>query len=203
MVARRHPLRDDGRGGAHPGGRLDERGKGNIQSCGCGCPVAARIRDLNQEKLAHLVYPSGYFNSKGRKLKTLSSYLGERFNDDLDAMSREDTDRLREELLGVYGIGEETADDILLYALGKPTFIVDNYTRRAFSRLGLAPYKARYSFYRSMFLDHLPPDVELFQEYHALIVRHGKEVCRKTPMCGRCPLLRVCPTGEKELAWAT
>ena len=158
------------------------------------------IRDLNQATLAHLVYPSGYFNSKARKLKALSSYLGERFNDDLDAMSREDTDRLRNELLGVYGVGEETADDILLYALGKPTFIIDNYTRRVFSRLGLAPYKGSYSLHRSLFMDHLPSRADFFQEYHALIVRHGKEVCGKRPECDGCPLLSVCPTGEVEIA---
>ena len=155
------------------------------------------IRDLSQERLAHLVYPSGYFNSKARKLKALSMYLGERFNDDLDAMSREDAERLREELLGVYGIGEETADDILLYALGKSTFIVDNYTRRVFSRLELAPDKTSYSSHRSLFMDHLPLGVALFQEYHALIVLHGKEVCRKRPICHGCTLLDVCPTGQK------
>ena len=175
-----------------------EKAISNLLAADVLSPLA--IRDLNQARLAHLVYPSGYYNSKARKLKALSSYLGERFNDDLDAMSREDTNRLRDELLGVYGIGEETADDILLYALGKPTFIVDNYTRRVFSRLGLAPYRASYSFHRSLFMDHLPSGVELSQEYHALIVRHGKEVCRKRPKCHGCTLLSVCPTGEKEVA---
>ena len=158
------------------------------------------IRDIGQASLARLVHPSGYFNSKARKLRALAMYLGERFDDDLDDMLREDAVLLREELLGVYGIGEETADDILLYALGVPTFIVDNYTRRVFSRLGLAPDKTSYSLHRSLFMDHLPTGVELFQEYHALIVRHGKEACRKKPRCHGCPLLKVCPTGEKEVA---
>ena len=93
------------------------------------------IRNLSQEELARLVYPSGYFNSKARKLKALVEYLGQRFDDDLDAMALEDGDVLRAELLEVYGIGEETADDILLYAVGKPAFVVDGYTRRVFYRL--------------------------------------------------------------------
>lgn len=158
------------------------------------------IRDIGQARLSRLVHPSGYFNSKARKIKALATYLGERFNDDLDAMSREDSGRLREELLGVYGIGEETADDILLYAMGEPTFIVDNYTRRVFSRIGLAPDKTSYSIYRSLFMDHLPTGVELFQEYHALIVRHGKQVCRNKPKCHGCPLMSVCLRGKKACA---
>ena len=97
------------------------------------------LRRLPVDELAQLVYPSGYYNAKARKLKALVMYLGERFGDDLDAMGRSDTPALREELLGIHGIGDETADDILLYALGKPVFVVDAYTRRLFHRLGLAP----------------------------------------------------------------
>ena len=111
-------------------------------------------------------------------------------------MQRENTDVLRDELLGVYGIGEETADDILLYALGKPSFVVDNYTRRIFHRLGLAPEKGSYSAQRKLFMSNLAADHELFGEYHALIVRHGKEVCKKQPACQGCCLLEVCPTGK-------
>ena len=160
---------------------------------------AHAIRSIKQEELAKLVYPSGYYNSKARKLKALAEYLGRRFDDDLDAMQNEDVSTLRAELLGVYGIGEETADDILLYALSKPTFVVDNYTRRIFHRLGLAPEKGSYSIYRSMFMDNLPAGQELFGEYHALIVRHGKEVCKKRPACEGCCLLEVCPTGKATL----
>ena len=157
---------------------------------------AHAIRSIEQEDLAKLVYPSGYYNSKGRKLKALADYLGCRFGDDLDAMQREDTDALRDELLGIYGIGEETADDILLYALGKPSFVVDNYTRRIFHRLGLAPEKGSYSAQRGLFMSNLAADHELFGEYHALIVRHGKEACKKRPVCQGCCLLEVCPTGK-------
>ena len=154
------------------------------------------IRDLGEEELAQLIYPSGYFNAKARKLRALVEYLGQRFDDDLDAMALEDGDALRAELLAVYGIGEETADDILLYAFGKAAFVVDGYTRRVFIRLGLAPEKGSYSTYRSMFMDSLPSDRDLYQEYHALIVRHGKEVCAKRPVCPDCCLLEVCPTGQ-------
>ena len=115
-------------------------------------------------------------------------------------MSRESTDVLRRELLGVYGIGEETADDVLLYALEKPVFVIDGYTRRVFSRLGLAPEIGPYSAYRSLFSDNLPGDRELFSEYHALIVRHGKEVCTKRPKCQGCCLLDLCPTGQARIA---
>ena len=165
----------------------------NLASAGVLSPQA--LRSLGEQELAQLIYPSGYYNSKARKLKALVEYLGQRYGDDLDAMSRVDTDTLRAELLDVYGIGEETADDILLYAMGKPAFVVDSYTKRVFPRLGLAPEKGPYSTYRSLFTDRLPADRELFSEYHALIVRHAKEVCRKQPRCQNCCLLEVCPTG--------
>ena len=171
-----------------------EKAIANLVAAGALSPAA--LRSLGAEELARLVYPSGYFNSKARKLKALAEYLGRRFDDDLDAMAREETDALRGELLQVYGIGEETADDILLYAMGKPAFIIDAYTRRVFSRLGLAPKRGSYSRFRSLFTENLPTDRALFGEYHALIVRHGKEVCGKRPKCGGCCLLEVCPTGR-------
>jgi endonuclease-3 related protein len=158
------------------------------------------IRALTHDELARLVHPSGYFNAKARKLKALAEFLGHRFQDDIDAMVREEMESLREELLGVYGIGPETADDILLYAVGKPAFVIDAYTRRLFSRLDLAPPKSSYDAFRSVFMDYLPADVELFKEYHALVVRHAKDVCRKSPVCDRCCLLEVCPSGSSNTA---
>ena len=166
----------------------------NLRSAGALTPRA--IRAIPQDELARLVHPSGYYNAKARKLKALAEYIGERFDDDLDAMAHEDVDTLRNDLLGVYGIGEETADDILLYAMGKPSFVVDAYTRRLFWRLGLAPAKGSYAGYRAPFMQHLPKDQRLFGEYHALVVRHGKEVCKKEPVCEGCCLLEVCPTGQ-------
>ncbi len=157
------------------------------------------IRRLDEAELARLIYPSGYYNAKARKLKALARYLGERFDDDIAAMSRVDMEALRAELLGVYGIGEETADDIVLYAAGLPSFVVDSYTRRAFFRLGVAPERGPYAAYRALFMESLPSDAALFGEYHALIVRHGKEVCKKRPECARCPLRDICPAGNPGL----
>lgn len=170
----------------------------NLKDAGVLSPEAMRM--MSEDELAKLVYPSGYYNSKARKLKALVEYLGVRFDDDIAAMSGEDPEELRDELLGVYGIGEETADDILLYAVGKPVFVIDAYTKRVFSRLGLAPERESYANYRSLFTKELPADRELFAEYHALIVRHGKELCRKRPLCTGCCLLSICPTGQALVA---
>ena len=109
-------------------------------------------------------------------------------------------DSVRSELLDVYGIGQETADDIVLYALNKPSFVIDAYTKRLFARLGLAPEQEAYSFYRAMFMERLRPDASLFNEYHALIVRHGKGVCQKRPACDECCLLKLCPTGTATIS---
>jgi endonuclease-3 related protein len=104
------------------------------------------------------------------------------------------------ELLSVHGIGEETADDILLYAVGVPVFVVDSYTRRVLFRLGLAPEKGPYALYQGLFTRHLRPDPGRFGEYHALIDRHAKDVCKKRPRCRGCCLLEICPTGKANVA---
>ena len=170
-----------------------EKAISNLKAANALSPEA--IRAIDEQELAKLVYPSGYYNAKARKLKALAQFVGREYNDDVEAMQKPDIGALREELLGVYGIGEETADDILLFALDKPAFIIDSYTKRLFTRLHLAPERGPYSTYRSLFTDNLPASAELFGEYHALIVSHGKSVCRKRPMCEGCCLLEVCPTG--------
>ena len=174
-----------------------EKAISNLKSAKALSPRA--VRDLPEPELARLIYPSGSYNAKARKLKALAEYLG-RYADDVEAMAREDASVFRTELLGVYGVGEETADDILLYAIGKAVFVVDGYTRRILHRLGLAPEKAPYSTYSSLFTQHLSADPVLYNEYHALMVRHAKEACRKNPLCGDCCLLDVCPTGKRLLA---
>jgi endonuclease-3 related protein len=172
-----------------------EKAIGNLKSA--DKLSAEAIRATPQDELAKLVYPSGYYNAKARKLKALVEYLGTTWADDIDAMTREDLVPLRSELLGVHGVGEETADDILLYALDKPVFVIDAYTRRLVDRLGLAPWEDRYSAYQALFMERLEPDAEMYGEYHALIVRHAKEVCRKkAPLCNGCVLQEVCPTGR-------
>jgi len=156
----------------------------------------AGLLALTTEETAALVRPAGYFNVKARKLQALAEFLAHRHGSDLDSLLALETGRLREALLGVYGIGPETADSILLYAAHRPVFVVDAYTRRVFSRLGLVKDTISYPDLQALFTSHLPPDASLFNEYHALIVRHGKVCCRKRhPQCGACPLRPVCAFG--------
>ena len=157
-------------------------------------PAAMRAMDV--EALARLIYSSGFYNAKAIRLKALVQYMGDAYDDESEAMRTEDGAKLRRELLAVKGIGEETADAILLYALGKPSFVIDAYTRRLFNRLGITPDSEDYSAYQQMFSDNLPSDTALFSEYHALIVQHCKEACRKTPVCEGCCLREICPTGQ-------
>ena len=172
-----------------------EKAIANLKEAGAMSPGA--IRDMPESRLARLVYPSGYYNAKARKLKTLAEFLGSRFGDDIDAMAREDAWELRPELLEVHGIGEETADDILLYPLGKPVFVIDTYTKRLFFRLGLAPERGSYSLYQALFMENLPADAALMGEIHALIDHHASRVCRPKPSCEGCCLLEICPTGAE------
>src|SRR5207249_9699236 len=119
----------------------------------------------------------------------------ERFGGDLGRMLSAPGDGLRTALLATHGIGPETADSILLYAAGRPYFVIDAYTRRVFSRLSLTPANDTYDSWQRLFKRELPPDAALFNEYHALIVQHGKRTCRMVPLCGECALLDICPTG--------
>lgn len=155
-----------------------------------GALSATALSRIPEEKLAELIRPSGYFNVKARKLKALVTWLAERCGGDLGKLFITETGDLREELLGVYGIGEETADSILLYAGGQPVFVIDAYTRRIFDRIGLQPEGRRYADYQAMFMNHLPPEPALYNQYHALIVRLGKEICRPHPLCRDCALNR-------------
>ena len=158
------------------------------------------IRGTDTDTLAALIYSSGFYNSKARKLKALAQYIGNSYGDDIEAMRSQDSAILRRELLAVSGIGEETADAILLYALGKPSFVIDAYTRRLFKRLGVIPESEAYSAYQRMFSDNLPEDATLFSEYHALIVQHCKETCRKTPLCEACCLRDICPASRAPIS---
>jgi endonuclease III related protein len=146
----------------------------------------AALNRIPESELAALIHPCGYYNVKARKLNAFMQWLGEKYNFSLEKMFSEDLTFLRNELLEVYGIGEETADSILLYAGNKPTFVIDAYTRRIIDRLGLYPEGNTYAAYQALFMSHLPPDAALFNEYHALFVRLGKEQCRKKPVCDGC-----------------
>ncbi|MBI3028621.1 MAG: endonuclease III domain-containing protein [Candidatus Rokubacteria bacterium] len=148
----------------------------------------ARLAALPAGRLAPLIRSSGYFRVKARRLKTFLAHLNGRYQGSLDRMSRVPLDDLRRELLAVPGVGPETADSILLYALGRPVFVVDAYTRRVLSRHRLLPRGAGYEEVRAFFERHLPGDPRLFNEYHALLVAVGKEHCRNLPHCEGCPL---------------
>lgn len=147
--------------------------------------------EIDEERLAELIRPSGFFNVKSARLKDFVEWVLERYGS-LDAMFAGDWIRLREELVAVRGIGPETCDSILLYAGQKPSFVVDAYTRRLFSRLGLTREEDGYHQVRALFMDHLPAEVPLFNEYHALIVEQCKRHCRKKPLCEGCPLSPFC-----------
>ena len=151
------------------------------------------IRDTQEEELQKLIRPSGFFRSKARKLRALCEFLGERYGDSLEAMSERPDGELREELLSIYGVGDETADDIMLYAFGRPLFVVDAYTRRIFGRLGLVDPKLKYADIQSVFQDGIPRDIALYNEYHGLIVVHGNSICKTRPVCSECPLDTACP----------
>lgn len=150
---------------------------------------AAALHCAPLPRLAGLLRPAGYYNVKARRLRFFTGFFLDEFKGRAAAMARRDGECLRRQLLEVNGIGEETADSILLYALGKPFFVVDAYTRRVFSRHGLCAADAAYGALQAVFMRGLARDAQLFNEYHALIVRLGKEYCRKkNPRCEECPL---------------
>jgi len=154
-----------------------------------------RLRKVKLQKLEQLIRPSGYFRQKARRLKIfLEFFFAPPLNGSIANMKKIPAGRMRQMLLAVKGIGPETADSILLYALDKPVFVIDAYTRRIFSQLGLAPEKISYEDLRKFFEQNLPQSVSLFNDYHAQIVAIGKHFCKKRAKCQLCPLfdLRKC-----------
>jgi endonuclease-3 related protein len=147
-----------------------------------------RLRDIPDTVLAECIRPAGYFNIKTKRLKNLITHIEANYDGDIHALFSIDTDAIRGELLSVKGIGLETADSIILYGAGRPLFVVDTYTHRILTRHGIIQEEAGYDELQSFFMDNLPGDVELFKEFHALIVKTGKVYCRKNPLCTRCPL---------------
>lgn len=167
-----------------------EKAIANLRAAKVLSPGALRRLPLSQ--LATLVHPCGYYNAKALKLKSLAYWLGNHYDDDLDRLFASNTDDLRQQLLSIHGIGQETADSIILYAANKPIFVIDAYTRRIINRIGLAPDRNSYAAYQTLFMGHLPPDTGLFNEYHALLVCLGKNVCRSRPLCQQCCLNNIC-----------
>ena len=155
---------------------------------------AAAIVAARKDHLAGWLRPSGYFNVKAARLKNFCRWYLQAGG--FEVQDRMDTGDLRLALLEVNGVGKETADDILLYAFSRPVFVVDAYTRRLFARLGLFAGDEDYDAMRLAIEQALGPDVPLFNEYHALIVRHAKDICRVRPRCTECVLNRCCPSSQ-------
>jgi len=150
-----------------------------------------KIRDAKKEKLEELIRPSGYYRQKTKKLKNFINFLWEKYDGNLEKLFNQNISELRKELLSVNGIGKETADSIILYAAEKPIFVIDAYTVRIMNRLGITSEKD-YGMLQKLFEENLPKDVQLFNEFHALIVHLGKNYCKKKPICDGCPLKIKC-----------
>ena len=146
------------------------------------------IFTIGEKELAAFIRPAGYYNIKTRRLKSFTRFLYEEYRGDLECMFAEDLWSLRGKLLGVNGIGEETADSILLYAGNKPVFVIDAYTRRILLRHNIIRADATYTEIQNLFMSSLPQSVPLYNQYHALLVNTGKFFCNRTPRCNECPL---------------
>ena len=157
-----------------------------------------KLAKIEQDELASIVRSAGYYRQKAVRLKGLAAYLWQ--YPKLNEWFKKDTQELRQELLSLNGIGPETADSILLYAAEKPIFVIDAYTKRIFSRLGVCPENVKYEELQQLFMNNLPQNAKFFNEYHALLVLLAKHHCKKTPLCKnnnstldeQCPLLTIC-----------
>ncbi|MBD3304032.1 hypothetical protein GF343_02720 [Candidatus Woesearchaeota archaeon] len=162
-----------------------EKAIANLRKANILDPV--KIVKADKKVLAQAIRPSGYFNQKAGRLKLISDFLLK--NKDISRLPVED---MRNKLLGIKGVGPETADSILLYAYNKPSFVVDLYTKRIFSRIGICKNTAKYGELQGLLHKKLKKDAVLFNEYHALIVEHAKRFCKKVPECSGCPLGKLC-----------
>lgn len=172
-----------------------EKAIASLKSVGLLSPEA--LRNAPIEEIAARIHPCGYYNVKAKKLRALVEWLKLSCNDEITSLSKVGTIELRKELLNVYGIGEETADSILLYACAKPVCVIDAYTRRVLERLGISSNCKSYANFQSLFMENLPPDAAMFNEFHALFIRLGKETCKKTPVCEGCCLKGMCQSLKK------
>jgi endonuclease III related protein len=181
-----------------------EKAIANLESVDLLTPE--KLYGISTEKLEELLRPTRYYKMKTRKLQALVRFVVEEYQSNLELLFAEDLNCLRKRMLGVYGLGPETVDSILLYAGKLPVFVVDEYTRRIFFRLGWVDQKISYSKLQEFFMGHLAPKVQLYNEFHALIVGLGNQVCHTDPQCPICPLIDSCQyfltstqTGHKEL----
>ena len=170
-----------------------EQAIGNLREEDLLEPV--RLLAVPVEELEELIRPAGYYRLKTKRLRNLLEFVVEEYGGSLEAMAEVDTETLRGQLLAINGIGPETADSILLYALEKPVFVVDTYTQRIFSRHGWVSNETDYHQLQEHLVGELPRDVQLYNEMHALLVNVGHHFCRKTPKCEGCPLVDMLPEG--------
>ncbi|MBA7556326.1 Endonuclease III [subsurface metagenome] len=168
----------------------------NLKSADCLTPE--KLHHLESVQLAELIRSAGYYNIKARRLKNFINWLFDNYQGELTNLESIDTDQLRAELSEIKGVGRETADSILLYAFDRPIFVVDAYTARIVFRHGLIEPDADYEQLRELFESSLPADTQLFNEYHALLVRAGKEFCRPKARCPHCPLEKLPHTLDVE-----
>ena len=146
------------------------------------------LHELSHNRLAELIRPAGYFNIKAKRLKNFIDLLMREYQGSMNRMKKEDFSSVRKKLLSVNGIGPETADSIILYALEKPVFVIDAYTKRVLSRHNILDHDVSYEAFQEFFHATLKENVGLFNEYHALVVKLAKEYCRTKPVCTGCPL---------------
>jgi len=166
-----------------------EKAIANLKSADRLCPE--KLYNLDLPRLAELIRPAGYFNIKAKRLKNFVQWLFDNYQGQLSNLENLNTEQLRVELLAIKGIGHETADSILLYALDRPIFVVDAYTARIAIRHGLIEPNADYEQLRELFQSNLPEDIQLFNDYHALLVKVGKEFCKPKARCSGCPLEKL------------
>ena len=171
-----------------------ERAIGNLREAELLDPHA--LYEVPEEELQELIRPAGYYRVKAKRLRGLLRFLVERYDGSIEAIFRTPLADLRQELLGVNGVGPETADSILLYAGGLPIFVVDAYTHRILGRHGWIDLESDYHQIQEFFHDRLPADAPMFNEFHALLVYLGKHYCKKArPLCETCPLKSMLPRG--------
>ncbi len=164
---------------------------------GSGLLTLAALHRAPVERIEECIVSTLYYRVKAQKLKTFAAMVDREFAGDAGRLLALPANELRARLLAVWGIGPETADDIILYAAHQPSFVVDSYTRRIFFRLGLTREKATYEELRGFFMRHLPPDTALYNQYHALIDALGHSLClNRRPRCDECPLRSICPAAK-------
>ncbi len=151
-----------------------------------------QIYHSNLDEISPLIKPTLYYNQKAKKLKNFANFLFQKYDGNLEKLFQTNTNILRKQLLSINGIGEETADSILLYAGNKCVFVIDAYTKRIFSRIGLFKPYWSYAKFQKFFMDNTVHDIELYKDYHAQLVNLGKHFCKRKPLCDECPLNNFC-----------